>query len=124
MESSEIFLYSLPVRGLINTGFTHWFLTVVVCEQLQLPIQPINSKSCLAYGEEFPVFGVCSALVNQNNFYYTLFFSTVRHLICCAIIGLDVLARHGTVLFKFVEGRLGWKFLIWLLLLKLTSLDQ
>ena len=60
----------------------------------------MRSKSRLEVGEEFPVLGVYNALVSIINFYYTVSFSVVCHLIRKAILGLDVFLQHQTVLFK------------------------
>ena len=37
----------------------------------------------------------------MNNYYYTVYFSVVSHLICSAIIGIDVLLQRETDLLKF-----------------------
>ena len=91
----------LHVRALVDPGSTHSFITSDVCEQLQLPFQPVNSKSRLANGEVFPVLEVCNALVSMNNFYCTVSFFVVGHLIVSAIIGLDVFSPNETAFFKF-----------------------
>ena len=79
MESTKIFLFPktdlFPVRAVIDPGSTHSFIMVDVCEQFQSTIQPLKSKSCLAIGEKFPVFGVCSALVSIKNFFIIVFLS-------------------------------------------------
>ena len=84
----------------------------------------MKSRSRFANGEKLPVVGVCSALVSMKNIYYTVSFSVDSHLIRSAIIGLDALSQQETVPLQFGGKRLNWTFLIWLLLLKVMSLDQ
>ena len=61
----------------------------------------MKPKYCLAYGEVFPVLGVCSAFVSLNKFYYIVFFSVVVHLVCSEMIGLDLLSHHDRVIIRF-----------------------
>ena len=113
----------LPVRALIDPSSTHFFLSANVCDQLQFPILPMMSKAGLANREDFPVLVVCSALLRMNKFDHIVYFSVISQLICSATIGLDVLSQRESYI-NFVEKRLSWTFVNWLLLVKKTGLDQ
>ena len=89
---------SLQIREFVDLSS---FITADVFEQLQLIIQPMSSKSRLANREHFSVVGVLRALVSMNNFDYTISLSIVSHLICSAIISLNVLSQNETLLLTF-----------------------
>ena len=85
------------VKALIDPGSTDSFLKMSACQSLGLRMRRVSSTSRLANGERFHIAGVCDTVLSLQGRFYTVSFSVVDHLICDAIVGLDVLSQHSTV---------------------------
>ena len=83
MDSTDKFLSAktalFPLDCLLIPA-PHSLITADLCEQLQLPIQPMKLKSLPANAEDLPVLGICSVLVSMKNFNYVSF-TVVSYLI-------------------------------------------